>query len=104
MTSPDLPSRREGRVDVLLRGGLTPSDGGVTSTCSLVRDGERVMIVDPGMAPGPEAILGPLRTHGLGPEDVTDVVISHHHPDHTIHMGLFPRAAIHDFWATYRGT
>jgi glyoxylase-like metal-dependent hydrolase (beta-lactamase superfamily II) len=104
MTESDLPRSRAASVDVLLRGSLTEPDGGVASTCSLVRDGDRVMIVDPGMATGPEAILEPLRSHGLGPEDVTDVVVSHHHPDHTIYMGLFTRAGIHDFWATYRGT
>lgn len=40
---------------------------------------------------------------GHAPEDVTDVVISHHHPDHTINIALFPAAAVHDHWATYRG-
>jgi glyoxylase-like metal-dependent hydrolase (beta-lactamase superfamily II) len=104
MTRSDLPTRRDATVDVLLRGSLTEPDGGVASTCSLVRDGDRVMIVDPGMATGPDAILGPLRAHGLGPDDVTDVIVSHHHPDHTIYMGLFTQAGIHDFWATYRGT
>jgi glyoxylase-like metal-dependent hydrolase (beta-lactamase superfamily II) len=62
------------------------------------------MIVDPGMATGPDAILEPLRSHGLEAGDVTDVIVSHHHPDHTMHMGLFTRAGVHDFWATYRGT
>jgi glyoxylase-like metal-dependent hydrolase (beta-lactamase superfamily II) len=38
------------------------------------------------------------------PEDVTEVVLGHHHPDHTIHAGHFPNAAIHDHWAIYRGT
>jgi glyoxylase-like metal-dependent hydrolase (beta-lactamase superfamily II) len=104
MTSPDLPRDRNAHVDILLRGGLTEPDGGVMSTCSLVRDGERVMIVDPGMATGPDAILAPLRGFGLEPTDVTDVIISHHHPDHTMYMGLFPSAGVHDFWATYRGT
>jgi glyoxylase-like metal-dependent hydrolase (beta-lactamase superfamily II) len=33
-----------------------------------------------------------------------DVVLSHHHPDHTLYAGLFPRAAVHDHWAIYRGT
>ena len=33
---------------------------------------------------------------------MTDVVISHHHPDHTWHVGLFPAARLHDHWAVYR--
>ena len=56
------------------------------------------------MAASQAALLDPLRALGLEPVDITDVVISHHHPDHTINVGLFPNAAVHDFWATYRGT
>ncbi len=73
------------------------------STVSLVRDGDVRLVVDPGMVPEPSSILDPLRAQGLGPHDVTDVVLSHHHPDHTMHASLFPRARIHDHWAWYRG-
>ena len=31
---------------------------------------------------------------------MTDVVFSHHHPDHTVNAALFPNARIHDHWAT----
>jgi glyoxylase-like metal-dependent hydrolase (beta-lactamase superfamily II) len=103
MTS-DLPRERHATFDVLLRGGLTDADGGVASSCSLVRDGDRAIVIDPGMASGPEAILGPLRALGLEPGDVTDVVLGHHHPDHTLNAALFPNASVHDHWATYRGT
>ena len=104
-TSPiDLPPGRTARVDVLLDGSLTSTGGGVVSTCSLVRDGDRTVVVDPGMASGAEAILDPLARFGVRPEDVTDVVLSHHHPDHTMYAGLFPNAAVHDHWAVYRGT
>jgi len=34
---------------------------------------------------------------------VTDVVFSHHHPDHTVNAALFPAARIHDHWAIYDG-
>jgi glyoxylase-like metal-dependent hydrolase (beta-lactamase superfamily II) len=75
----------------------------VAGTCSLVVDGDRVIVHDPGMAPGPEAILGPLAAAGVAPGAVTDVVLSHHHPDHTRWMGLFPVARVHDHWAVYEG-
>jgi glyoxylase-like metal-dependent hydrolase (beta-lactamase superfamily II) len=100
----DLPRRRAARFDVLLGGSLTEPDGGVSSSCSLIREGDQAIVVDPGMASGSEAILGPLRTLGLEPGDVTDVVLGHHHPDHTLNAALFPNAAVHDHWATYRGT
>jgi glyoxylase-like metal-dependent hydrolase (beta-lactamase superfamily II) len=34
---------------------------------------------------------------------VTDVVFSHHHPDHTVNAAMFPAARIHDHWAIYDG-
>ncbi|MBV9094287.1 MAG: hypothetical protein JO132_10485 [Streptosporangiaceae bacterium] len=34
---------------------------------------------------------------------MTDVVFSHHHPDHTVNAALFPAARIHDHWAEYLG-
>jgi glyoxylase-like metal-dependent hydrolase (beta-lactamase superfamily II) len=39
---------------------------------------------------------------GVTPESVTDVVFSHHHPDHTLNAALFPQARYHDFWAVYQ--
>jgi glyoxylase-like metal-dependent hydrolase (beta-lactamase superfamily II) len=99
-----LPRERTARVDTLLEGSLTSTGGGVASSCTLVRDGDRVIVVDPGMAPSADAILGPLRALGIEPEEVTDVVLGHHHPDHTLHAGHFPNAAVHDHWAVYRGT
>jgi glyoxylase-like metal-dependent hydrolase (beta-lactamase superfamily II) len=99
-----VPSERQARVDILVEGSLTSTGGGVASSCTLIRDGDRVIVVDPGMAESAEAILGPLRALGLTPEDVTEVVLGHHHPDHTIHAGHFPNAAVHDHWAIYRGT
>ncbi len=73
----------------------------VRSTVSLIFDGEQVIVVDPGMAPSQAAILDPLAALDVAPGDVTDVVISHHHPDHTVNVGLFGEARVHDHWAIY---
>ncbi len=54
------------------------------------------------MVPRRSAILGPLARLGVRPEQITDVIFSHHHPDHTLNAALFPRARFHDFWAIYR--
>src|SRR6201995_168250 len=75
----------------------------VASTVVLIRDGDGVIIVDPGMVASRSLILDPLATMGVDPGTVTDVVFSHHHPDHTVNAALFPRARIHDHWATYVG-
>lgn len=47
------------------------------------------MIVDPGMVADREEILAPLREPGGRPEDVTDIVLSHHHLDHNLNVALF---------------
>ena len=76
---------------------------GVASTVGLIRDGAACVVVDPGMVRVRSLILDPLAALGIHPQDVTDVVFSHHHPDHTINAALFPAARYHDHWATYEG-
>ena len=48
-------------------------------------------------------LLAALKAHGPAPQDVTDVVFSHHHPDHTVNAALFRDARIHDHGAVYEG-
>ena len=79
-----------------------PDDDLVGSTVSFVRDGEARIVIDPGLIRAHAAILGPLAVLGVAPDDVTDVVLSHHHPDHALNVALFPRARVHDHWAWYR--
>jgi len=86
----------------LLHAGYVRDDG-VAASVSLVLDGEAAIIVDPGMVADRELILGPLRALGIEPEQVTHVVITHHHPDHTVNVGLFRNAEVVDSWARYRG-
>jgi glyoxylase-like metal-dependent hydrolase (beta-lactamase superfamily II) len=73
------------------------------STVALVRDGDVTVVVDPGMVPTRRAILDPLGALGVDAAAVTDVVFSHHHPDHTLNAALFPEARFHDHWAVYKG-
>jgi glyoxylase-like metal-dependent hydrolase (beta-lactamase superfamily II) len=73
----------------------------VRSTVVLVEDGPHLIVIDPGMAPSQKAITSPLSALGHAPADVTDVIVSHHHPDHTVNVGLFGEARVHDYWATY---
>src|SRR3979411_1539043 len=75
----------------------------VASTVSFVHDGDVRLIVDPGMVPEPASILSPLERLGGPAESIQGVVVSHHHPDHTLNAALFRRARVHDFWAIYKG-
>ena len=99
MTSDDLTGlSRTARLDVLFTGYVGDN---VAGTVSLVREGDRVIVVDPGMVPDRSAILEPLAALGVSPEDVTDVVLSHHHPDHTVNIALFGQVPVHDVQAVY---
>jgi glyoxylase-like metal-dependent hydrolase (beta-lactamase superfamily II) len=94
-------------VHVLLDGYVDQSGGGdemrVAGTVTLILDGAAVIVVDPGMVASREELLTALTEHGPQPGDVTDLVFSHHHPDHTVNAALFPSARIHDHWAVYVG-
>jgi len=74
----------------------------VASTVAYVHDGDTRLVVDPGMVAHRGLILDPLAAAGVAPEQVTDVVFSHHHPDHTLNAALFAAARFHDHWAVYR--
>jgi glyoxylase-like metal-dependent hydrolase (beta-lactamase superfamily II) len=69
----------------------------VAGTVGLVRDADRIIVVDPGMVRSRALILDPLERLGLSPDDVTHVFVSHHHLDHTVNIALFRQAEIVDF-------
>ena len=92
---------RTARVDILVEGYVRPPN--VAGTVSLIRDGDRVVIVDPGMVADRELILRPLRELGVDPADVTDIVLSHHHLDHNVNVALFPVVPVHDFQSVIEG-
>jgi glyoxylase-like metal-dependent hydrolase (beta-lactamase superfamily II) len=89
-------------IRVLSEGYLSGDDDRVGSTVGFAREGGVLVVIDPGLVPGRDAILQPLAELGLSPEQITDVVLSHHHPDHTLNAALFANARFHDHWAWYR--
>ncbi len=100
MADNDRPTALSAQVHILFNGYVGDR---VASTVSFVRDGDACVIIDPGMVPNPSAILEPLAALGESPATITDVVFSHHHPDHTLNAALFPNARFHDYWAIYKG-
>jgi glyoxylase-like metal-dependent hydrolase (beta-lactamase superfamily II) len=99
----DAPRGRSATYKILTTGYVGSPGPGVAATVSYAHDGDRHVIFDPGMVASHDDILRPLAELGLGPEDITDVVLSHHHPDNTLNAGLFARARIHDHKVEYRG-
>lgn len=105
MTDFEIPATGSAEVHVLHEGyvGLVGDDERVSGTVTLIIDADAMIVVDPGMVADRGALLAALAAHGPRQEDVTDVVFSHHHPDHTVNAALFPNAKIHDHWAVYEG-
>jgi glyoxylase-like metal-dependent hydrolase (beta-lactamase superfamily II) len=106
VTNNDRPWASSAEVHILfngyVNGSATSSVNRVASTVAFVRDGDVRVIIDPGMVPDARAILEPLAALEESPATITDVIFSHHHPDHTLNAALFPNARFHDHWAIYQ--
>lgn len=89
-------------VHVLVEGYVKDRGQAVQGTVALVNDEGHHIITDPGMTLQPDAIAQALSLHRLSPSDIDTVFITHHHPNHTWHMGLFPEAKLIDFNSTYQ--
>ena len=98
--SADVDSRTMATVHLLHAGYAADR---VASSVVLVQDGDARIVVDPGMVAHTRLIIDPLVALGARPESVSHVFLSHHHPDHTINIALFPNAEVVDFWARYVG-
>src|SRR4029077_17816483 len=84
-------------VDVLIQGfpGRMVCHGGLGwSTVALVRGEGHVALVDVGSFTMRKGILSQLEKRGLEPEDVTDVILTHSHYDHSLNWIMFRHARI----------
>jgi len=75
----------------------------VAGTVVLIRGEHAIIVADPGMVTDRALIVAALAKEGVAPHEVTHVFVSHHHPDHTVNIALFPNAEVVDFWAVYKG-
>src|SRR4051794_38317759 len=93
-------------VDVLIAGHVEETGAGssVHPTVSLVRDGEAVIVVDPGILSDPRLLTDALTGHGLAVGAITHVFVTHHHLDHTRNVGMFPTARVVDVDSVYDGS
>ena len=84
-------------VDILVQGfpGKSVCHGGLGwSTIALLRGRGRIALVDTGPF-GMRGILQErLKARGLGPADITDVLLTHSHFDHSVNWTLFRNARI----------
>ena len=84
-------------IDWLVVGfpGKTVCHGGLGwSTIALLRGHGRVALIDTGPMGMRRLLKDRLQSHGLTPADVTDVLLTHSHHDHSINWTMFPKARI----------
>jgi N-acyl homoserine lactone hydrolase len=85
------------RIDILVQGfpGKSVCHGGLGwSSIVLLRGHGRVALVDVGAFGIRDPLIARLAAHGLKPADVTDVVLTHSHWDHSVNWTLFAHARI----------
>jgi glyoxylase-like metal-dependent hydrolase (beta-lactamase superfamily II) len=97
----DAPEGRQASYHILATGYTRSTGPGVAATVSYVRDGDRHIVVDPGMVARRQSLAEGLAELGTSTEEITDVVLTHHHPDNVLNAGLFARARVHDHKAVY---
>ncbi len=71
------------------------------ATITLVRDGDLVMVVDPGILESQQALIDALEKENLKLEDVNIVCITHSHLDHYRNIGMFPNAKILEYFGLW---
>lgn len=84
-------------VDLLVSGfpGKSTCHGGLGwSTVALIRSGDRVALVDAGNFGMRQFVIDQLAQRGLRPADVTDLLLTHSHFDHSVNWTLFRQARI----------
>ncbi|MES2184873.1 MAG: MBL fold metallo-hydrolase [Pseudomonadota bacterium] len=84
-------------LDVLVQGfpGRAVCHGGLGwSTVALLRGAGRTILIDVGAFGVRKELAKQLKAHGVAPDDVTDVVLTHAHYDHAVNFTLFPAATV----------
>jgi len=82
------------------------SDEGEEITCptiTLVRDGENIIIIDPGVLSSQEILIDKLKEAGLAVGDINLVFLTHSHLDHYRNTGMFASAKVLEYWGLWTG-
>lgn len=84
-------------IEIVVQGfpGKAVCHGGMGwSTVVLIRGEGRLALVDTGSFGMRRMLRERLAEHGVKPADVTDVILTHSHYDHSVNFTLFPNARI----------
>lgn len=70
-------------------------------TITLVRDGDIIMVVDPGILDSQQVLIDALEHENLTIDDVNYVFITHSHIDHYRNVGMFPSAKVLEYYGLW---
>jgi glyoxylase-like metal-dependent hydrolase (beta-lactamase superfamily II) len=73
-------------------------------TTTLIKDGDSIIVVDPGVLNDKNILIEALEKENLTLEDVTHVFITHSHIDHYRNVGMFPVSTkVLEYWGIWTG-
>ena len=92
-------------VKVLVE-GYTSADGSgyeetTGPTITLVKDGDLVIVCDPGTLKSQSVLVDALKRENLTVDDVNVVFLTHSHIDHFRNIGMFPNAKSLEFYGIW---
>jgi len=93
-------------VQILIAGYTSadhPGEEKTQPTVTLVRDGDLVMVIDPGVVENQQVLIDSLEAQGLKVDDVKVVAITHSHLDHYRNVGLFAQAKTLEYYGLWQG-
>jgi glyoxylase-like metal-dependent hydrolase (beta-lactamase superfamily II) len=96
-------------VKILVEGESNANEVGETGeektrpTITLVKDGDLIIIVDPGIIENQNILVEALAREGLTTNDINLVCITHSHIDHYRNIGMFPKAKALEYFGLWRG-
>jgi len=96
-------------VKVLIEGYTNADSAGggseekTCATITLIKDGDIVMVVDPGVLDSQKFLIDALGEEGLTVDDVNVVCITHSHIDHYRNAGMFSKAKTLEYFGLWDG-
>lgn len=70
-------------------------------TVTLIKDGDLIMVVDPGVMESQQILIEALKRESLTVQDVNMVCITHSHFDHFRNIGMFPNAKTLEYYGVW---
>lgn len=72
-------------------------------TTALIRSDDKIILTDPGVLDDQQIMIDALANENLTVKDITDIFVTHSHPDHYRNVGMFPTARLIEYYGVWDG-